>query len=139
MATRTLTGKAAKAELPATFEQLKKILKPYAAKLRVAQDTPQWYSLETKDAVWRGRPCMFAAVRLGKGYVSYYLMSVYADKSADKQISPELKRRKQGKSCFNFTAPDAKLFAELAELTEAGAQSFVSGRFFEKLPAMKCD
>ena len=38
----------------------------------------------------------------------------------NKQISPELARRRQGKACFNFTAPDSKLFRDLAALTDAG-------------------
>jgi hypothetical protein len=34
-------------------------------------------------------------------------------------ISEELRRRMQGKSCFNFTAVDETLFEELADLTRA--------------------
>jgi hypothetical protein len=37
-------------------------------------------------------------------------------------ISPELKQRMQGKSCFNFKTIDERLLTELAELT---AQSVV--------------
>ena len=45
----------------------------------------------------------FAGTRLGKRYVSYYLMPVYVEPSLLDGISPELRRRMQGKSCFNFT------------------------------------
>ncbi|HUS19732.1 MAG TPA: hypothetical protein VMZ25_08785, partial [Terriglobales bacterium] len=41
-----------------------------------------------------------------------------------KSMSPELKRRMQGKSCFNFTEVDPKLFAELKALTKAGSERF---------------
>ena len=58
---------------------------------------------------------MFAGVKLGKRYVSYYLMSVYM--RSDTAISPELTKRRQGKSCFNFTRIDEGLFDELADLT----------------------
>jgi hypothetical protein len=36
------------------------------------------------------------------------------------KISPALKKRMQGKSCFNFTSPDPVLFRELGKLTSKG-------------------
>jgi hypothetical protein len=41
-------------------------------------DKPQNYYLETHGPAYRNRPMLFAAVRAGKGYVSYHLMPVYA-------------------------------------------------------------
>ena len=41
-------------------------------------------------------------------------------------ISPELRRRMQGKSCFNFTKVDDGLFDELADLTERGRESYAA-------------
>lgn len=64
----------------------------------------------------------FAGVRLGKRYVSYYLMSVHL--RPDTVISPELAKRRQGKSCFNFTKIDEGLFDELADLTAAGREFY---------------
>lgn len=64
----------------------------------------------------------FAGVRLGKRYVSYYLMSVHL--RPDTVISPELAKRRQGKSCFNFTRIDEGLFDELADLTAAGREFY---------------
>jgi hypothetical protein len=63
---------------------------------------------------------MFAGVRKGKRYVSYYLMSVYLDPGQLDGLSPELRSRMQGKSCFNFTNVDEALFDELDALTERG-------------------
>jgi len=48
-------------------------------------------------------------------------------------MSPELKKRMQGKSCFNFKEVDEKLFKELARLTKAGAAKFTDERFIEGL------
>ncbi len=47
-------------------------------------------------------------------------MPIYAFRDLDDALSPELRRRKQGKSCFNFTTVDELLFAELATLIAAG-------------------
>jgi hypothetical protein len=82
----------------------------------VAQNGPGGLTLELPE--YAGQPWGFvAATRLGKRYVSYYLMAVYADTGLAASISPELKRRMQGKSCFNFTKVDEPLFRELEVLT----------------------
>lgn len=59
----------------------------------------------------------FAAVKLGKRYVSYYLMGLYRDPGLAEGLSDALLKRKQGKSCFNFSRVDDDLFAELDALT----------------------
>jgi len=41
-----------------------------------------------------------------------------------KDISPELKKRMQGKSCFNFKSIDKYLLKELNELTKKGFEYY---------------
>ena len=64
----------------------------------------------------------FAGVKLAKRYVSFHLMSVHV--VPETVISPELTRRRQGKSCFNFTRIDEGLFDELADLTADGRELY---------------
>lgn len=52
-----------------------------------------------------------------KSQVAYHLMPVYVHPELLTDLSPELRRRMQGKSCFNFTKVDRDLFAELGALT----------------------
>ncbi len=66
---------------------------------------------------------MFGAVRIRTRYVSYHLMPIYGSPALLDGISPLLRRRMQGKSCFNFTKVDDALFTELAELTGRGFDS----------------
>lgn len=66
----------------------------------------------------------FAGVKRQKRYVSYYLMPAYSEPELASAISPELRRRRQGKTCFNFTRIDEGLFDELADLTERGRESY---------------
>jgi hypothetical protein len=47
-------------------------------------------------------------------------MPVYAFPDLLRGVSPELERRMQGKSCFNFRTADARLFREPGQLTEQG-------------------
>jgi hypothetical protein len=70
------------------------------------------------------REVWFGAARIGKRYVSYHLMPVYACPDLLEGISPTLKKRMQGKSCFNFTRVNEKLFEELEVLTEQGYARF---------------
>ena len=63
-------------------------------------------------------------VRTGKNYVSFHLMPVYGHPPLLAGISPALKKRMQGKACFNFTAIDEALFTELADLTARGYAAF---------------
>jgi hypothetical protein len=41
-----------------------------------------------------------------------------------KRIPPELKKRMQGKACFNFSEVDPALFHQLAALTAAGFEGY---------------
>ncbi len=107
------------------FAGLREILVPYAKSMVVVHDVPgNYYLNSTKPHPTNGRPMMFAAVRTGKNYVSFHCMPIYGSTALQAAISPALKKRMQGKACFNFTAVDAALFAELADLTARGLAGF---------------
>ena len=119
------------------FAKLKAIFQPYAKKMDVAQDNQTYYLLNTRHIMKNKQPLCFGGVRLGKAYVSFYLMSIYACPDLLKSMSPELKKRMQGKSCFNFKEVDEKLFTELTQLTRAGAAKFSDGKFIDALRKMQ--
>ena len=66
----------------------------------------------------------FGAVIMGKAYVSYHLMPLYVCRELAANLSPDLKKRMHGKSCFNFREPDPRLFTQLRDLTKAGLQAY---------------
>jgi hypothetical protein len=107
----------------AVHARLRALLEPYVPPLFVTVDGPAGFGLDMAPEGERDPMTWFAGTRLGARYVSYYLMPVYIDPSLLDGISPDLRRRMQGKSCFNFTKVDESLFAELADLTRA---SFVA-------------
>jgi len=115
-----------------TFVKLKALLQPYESKLIIVADTKDHYALETPHVMKNKHRVYFAGVKMGKSYVSYHLMPVYALEEVRDEISPELKKRMQGKSCFNFSEPDEKLFKELARLTKAGFKRFTSKDFYSR-------
>jgi hypothetical protein len=87
------------------------------------KDGPGGLSLEI--AGLEGTPWgSVAGVRLGKRYVSFYLMAVYGSPELLASVSPELRRRMQGKSCFNVTRFDDQLFAELADFARRSIDGY---------------
>lgn len=112
-------------DFSATFRALRAILVPYSkGSVKVVRDKLNNYYVETTFSVMGRGPVMFVAVRKGKSYVSYHLLPLYMNPSLQNRVSAELNRRKQGKACFNFSQPDEKLFAELAEITRLGFEDF---------------
>ena len=111
-------------DFPSVFDQLKSILKPYAKNLTVTADTATAYSLDGPYSEKYKKVIFYGAVQIKKNYVSFYLMSVYMFPELLKDISPELKKRMQGKSCFNFKKVEPKLFKELAKLTKLSVKHF---------------
>jgi hypothetical protein len=107
-----------------TFEALKKAMAFVVPELKVIADEPQKYYLVTKSKSWKGGAMYFGAVMMGKAYVSYHLMPLYVCTELAKAVSLDLRKRMQGKSCFNFRAPDQALFQELGELTKAGLEKY---------------
>ena len=116
-----------------TFRRLKTILEPYGRELNVANDTGTTYSVETDVVMKNKRRLFFGGVRKGKSYASFHLFPVYACPELLEAVSPELKKRMQGKSCFNFKTIDERVLKELGKLTEAGYQKFSDPKVVEKL------
>jgi hypothetical protein len=126
--TRATSKKSAAAkpakELAGVFAALKDILEPYEKDLHVLPYKSEYYCLVTRLAVRKGKPAWFAAIRMGKNYVSYHFMPVYMNPAMQKRIPPELKKRMQGMACFNFREVDPALFRKLSELTAAGFEGY---------------
>lgn len=106
------------------FEQLKHILNSYAATLTCVTDDPTDFYLDTQYIMKNKKPLFFGAVHIKKNYVSYYLMPVYVFPELLETISPQLKQRMQGKSCFNFKVVDSDLLKELKQLTDDGYKQY---------------
>ena len=105
------------------FERLRGILEPYGRRMHVAADAAGAYGVDMAPESERNPTTWFAGVRVGKAYVSYYLMPIYVEPALLEGVSPELRRRMQGRSCFNFKSVDEALFSELEALTRRGYES----------------
>lgn len=106
------------------FARLKPILKNYEPLLVIKTDEPTHYYLDTPYSEAYQKHIFFGSVQIKKNYVSFHLMPVYWYPDLLDDISPQLKSRMQGKSCFNFTSVNEDVFQELAGLTERSVQRF---------------
>lgn len=118
-------------DLSLVFTELRKVMVPYAAQLAATRDDDLELYLDTRHIQKNKKPLFFGAVQVKKSYVSFHLMPVYLKPELLEDVSPELKARMQGKSCFNFAAPEPTLFKELAALTQAGYASYKEQGFVE--------
>jgi hypothetical protein len=113
------------AEFQATFNQLRKLLTPFAKSYPPIVDEPGRYFLAPRTAKTKsGSAIWFGGVEIRKNYVSFHLIPIYANPALLEGASPSLLKRKQGKSCFNFTAIDPAHVAELEALTRRGFAGF---------------
>jgi hypothetical protein len=113
------------ADFSETFATLRGMLQKQAVKLVVTADTPTNFTVASPTKTDRvGRPLFVAGVQIRKNYVSYHFMPVYGMPALLKTISPGLKKRMQGKSCFNFTDLDPAQVKELSALTKIGISKF---------------
>lgn len=110
--------------LQAVFADLRQRLHAYASRLAVVRDDEQELYLDTRHLQANKKPLFFGAVQLKKSFVSVHLMPVYVTPALLDGMSPGLRARMQGKSCFNFKATDPVLFAELEHLLAAGYASY---------------
>jgi hypothetical protein len=99
------------------FWRLRGIMAEHAGAVDVVDDGPAGYRLSTRLVRKDGYALVFGAAEIKKRYVSYQLMPVCMAAGGVLPISAQLRRRMQGKACFNFTRIDEGLFFELSDLT----------------------
>jgi hypothetical protein len=111
------------------FEALRAVMRKHAKTLAMQKDEPGYYCLETRKPSpfpqHKGKPLFFCAAKAGKAYVSYHLLPLYMNPAMEKLVPPELKKRMQGKACFNFkTVPEKDLLRQLDELTATAVKDW---------------
>ena len=125
------------ADFEAAFGRVKAILQSHAEQLAVQTDAPGHYYLNVPCPPGGKQPLFFGSVQIKKNYVSYHLLPLYVFPALLDDISPSLKKRMQGKACFNFKVVGEEVLAELANLTERGFQAFTAPGAYEAITSKK--
>lgn len=119
------------AKFAEVFSALRGNLERHVGKFTVKEDTATSYCLEGGVHPTHKKPFPIAWVAVGKAYVSFHHMGVYARPSLLEGVSKKLKARMQGKSCFNFSSVNQVLFTELEELTVRAFEAFRNAPFMK--------
>src|SRR5689334_5276802 len=109
------------ADFQPVFAALRAVMAEAEPTLVVKADNRTDYTLVTKSPSpfpqHKGEPMWFGAVRQGRAYVSYHLMPLYMNPALTAKVSEALRKRMQGKTCFNFkSVPEKGLLDELGTL-----------------------
>jgi len=119
-----------KEDFPGIFRRLRPLLAKHSAGLVTTHDGEDHYALDTPHIMKNGGRLFFGAVQVKKAYVSFHLMPVYSDPDLLSAVSDTLKKRMQGKSCFNFRKLDENLIAELEKLVDDAAERYRAHGYF---------
>jgi len=99
-----------------TFVKLKRVVSAHAGFLDVQTDSATEYVLTGPMMPRWKKELWFGGVKIGKSYVSLHVMPVYMFPDLLETLSPELRSRMQGKSCFNFKRIEPALLAQVESL-----------------------
>lgn len=117
--------------IDAVFTDLKSIVSNYSETLACVTDEHGHYYLNTHHIMPNKQPLYFGSVQIKKNYVSFHVMPVYVFPTLLQGISSKLKKRMQGKSCFNFKKSDPVLFTELNALVAAGYKAYLDAGYIK--------
>ena len=107
------------------FERIRAMFRRHQPKAVVMQDEPHRYYLGTHEVRAKdGYRTWLGGVEVKKNHVSAHLIPVYVHPELLDRASEALKKRMQGKSCFNFKKMDDELLAELEALVDRGVAAF---------------
>ena len=113
------------------FEKLKKVLSSLNKGLEVKKNAPDYYYLNTNKKI-KDKEMFFGAVQIRKSYVAYHLYPVYTNPELLDEISDNLKKRMQGKSCFNFKKEiTEEQLNGIKELTKKSYKKFIENGYIE--------
>ena len=113
------------AEFDATFEALRALFKPYERHFVVIVNKPGKYYLSYNTPKTASGTIWFGGAEIKKNYVTYHFVPIYAAPALVKTLPASLKKRMQGKGCFNFTAIEPAQMKALKTLTKKGFDSFI--------------
>jgi hypothetical protein len=113
------------AAFDAIFADIRPLFARHEVLCVVLHDDPARYYLGTHEVRAKdGYRTWFGGVEIKKSYVSAHLIPVYVHPGLLDLASADLRRRMQGKSCFNFKKYDPALFEELGALVDRGVEQF---------------
>lgn len=115
------------ADKSAAFQRIRAMYRKHAERGVVLRDDDLGYYLGTHEVRAKdGYRTAFGGVEIKKNYVSAHVMPVYVHADLAEGLGDALRKRMQGKSCFNFKRVEEPLFDELERIIDIGADRFAA-------------
>ena len=111
---------------PALFVALRDLLRAHEAALLVVHDDDGHFYANCRTPDRQGKPPFFGAVKVSGRRHAFHFMPIYDFPELLDGISPALKKRMQGKSCFTFEAYDPALLHEMQRLIQQGVARYTA-------------
>ncbi len=106
------------------FVALRGLLFAYKADLAVVHDKDDHFYANCKNTDAKGKAQFFGAVKVSGRRHTFHFMPIYDFPDLLDAISPTLKKRMRGKSCFNIDSRDPVLIQALEHLVEQGVSRY---------------
>jgi hypothetical protein len=128
-------AKPADGSLESIFDQLHKLLLPYAPPFKAGGgnniDGKMDFHLVVPQSViipgaYGGKPTeiAMASLILQKDFVGFYFMPIYLNPELKKSLAPTLLKLLKGKTCFHVKTIDEQLVADVTAALALGMKSF---------------
>jgi hypothetical protein len=120
---------AGQPEMILIFEELKKMVKPFAKGTMVERgDGRSTYGLwSDKEIEVSGRKMLdvhFAGLMIQKGFVGFYFMPVYSNPKLKAELHPDLAKCLKGKCCFHIKKNDSALMQHVKDALKVGLADY---------------
>jgi len=122
------------------YEQVKKLLEGYAPPFKLrdlgVRNKKSAQLVVPKPVVipgaYGGKPVdlQMAAVILQKGYVGFYVTTIYMNETAKKRLSPQFVKLLRGKTCFHLRKLDGGLKEDIEAALELGTKTYRERRWW---------
>lgn len=110
------------------FQEIRSVMVKYIPPLAVLRDTENIFELTaTKTVEFMGKKrngIYFGAVMVKKGFVGFYLMTIYAQPGLVQKLGPDLKKLLKGKSCFHVNKLTQELLQQIKDSIETGIECY---------------
>lgn len=109
---------------PGLFNALRDLLLRHRDALQVVHDDADHFYANSHKADTKGKAQFLGAVKVSGRRHAFHFMPVYDFPDLLDDISPALKKRMHGKSCFHFEAGEPDVLAELQALVDRGVARY---------------
>jgi hypothetical protein len=115
------------------FNKIRLVMKDFTPPLKAISDNEKSFEIVSdKQIVFMGKKrdnVYFAATKIQKGFVGFYLMHIYAQPGEVDKLGKDLRKLLHGKSCFHIKKIDDDLLIQIKKSLADGIECYKRLKF----------